>query len=408
MPFFPLQESAFGKGSAKDRTYSQQCLLAATGRLAKLRKKQQQALEANGEALVKFADAHNALAASDAHQLRTFKLKKPKTGWAASVVLRLWERKKLRRNKLTPSEMIRIAFDKRHNRHALADMYKVSRQSIVRCLVLTSLTFMEVQLKLLTEFLEWAKAAKPDIATVSLMWDETSQTLALPAVHGSGAHQQRSSWQVLVARLHFCIGFIGGPGKSNLKLYRECVLAPVPLPTNSSAAISSGLRSHPMNKQIMSIVEELLECSRLRFVLHEADAHLANEKLHYHQYHQHKQRAEGQRPIFAEWVKCGNHQVHLVMCDAVEQCPKAADSGGRLLQNLFCASLWLRMGGHFLRLLVSVQQLVQEETFLRWVPNPTPEDRARGHAFRQELCSYLQDNLRHHERQMAANPAQGR
>ncbi|CAE7895079.1 unnamed protein product [Symbiodinium necroappetens] len=292
-------------------------------------------------------------------------------------------------------DMDDTAVTKARNPHLAKELLKIER------------TVNTVQLRLLTEFLQWAKATKPDIATVSLMWDETSQTLALPAVHGSGAHQQRSSWQVLVARLHFCIGFVGGPGKSNLKLYRECVLAPVPLPTNSSSAISSGLRNHPMNKEILRIVQELLDCSRLRFVLHEADAHLANEKLHFHHYNLEKQRAAGQSPIFTEWVKCGNHQVHLVMCDAVEQCPKAADSGGRLLQNLFCASLWLRMGGHFLRLLASLAHLVQDEKFLRWVPNPTPQDRSWGRSFRQELCSYLQDNLRHHERQMAADPAQG-
>ena len=177
-------------------------------------------------------------------------------------------RKASRRRALNALDLCRIAFDKRRNRAADSDAYMVSKATVLRGLVLTCHTVLEQQLAMMRDFASWVVAHKPDAAAAGLCWDETSQILALgkKSVHGTelGLQQQRSSWNVLVARLHFCVAFRNGP-----KIYREMVLPPVPLPSNSSAEIYLGLRKHPLSRGLIDYVQDILLAARHRIMLHE-------------------------------------------------------------------------------------------------------------------------------------------
>ena len=106
-------------------------------------------------------------------------------------------------------------------------------------------------------------------------------------------------------------------------------------------------------------------------------------------------------------LKCQNHQVNLTMVECVSSTEKVDASGGGLIANLYCGTLFLRMGGHFQRLASSIQAVVESEELFVWNQNPSPEDLRRGCSSRTELVSYLTDNLRHHQRQMAGSGASG-
>ncbi len=213
------------------------------------------------------------------------------------------------------------------------------------------------------------------------MYDETDESLCLAAVPGTLPQQQSSTWKVLVSRCHIAFGWCAGP-----KMYHEFLMPPIPLLSNSSAAIYHGLYLHPLLRPLMEMIDSMLKSARLRCMLREADGALGNEKLHYHLYAQEKAESETEDrpPIFTELFLCQNHQTNLVLVHAVDNCRVSPDAGGqKLLPNLYCSTLFLRMGGHFLRLLASVRHLV--DSLIDWRPTPRQATLDESAAYAKEL-----------------------
>ena len=105
---------------------------------------------------------------------------------------------------------------------------------------------------------------------------------------------------------------------------------------------------------------------------------------------------------------CQNHQTNLIVCDAVANSRNTPGTGGKLWANMFCTALFLRMGGHFTRLLVSVHTLARDNNnMVEWIASPTADQLAAGKEYSQELAAYLIDNLRHNSRQMSAEVRPG-
>lgn len=319
--------------------------------------------------------------------------------------------------RLSAQKICEIAFGKCQRRTFLAEKYEVSKQTIRRSLAFTALTVLEVQMKQLSEFKDFVDFRPPDFSAASLSWDETSHTLALDAMDAAGAqvlrHQTSSSWQVMVSKLQLATGWLGG-----IKLHHEFVLPPLPLSSNSSSSLHCALFNHPLTGPVMKLVGEILQASQWSAWIHETDGHLANEKLHYHLYRQRRPDFV-QRPLplpadagagaqyfelsgLTEQVLCQSHQTQLTLVSAVDSVPKCEVTGGKIVPNLFCATLFLRMGGHFVRLLNSVQLLVKEATFFHWDPQPSMEELWEGRRYSDELANYLIDNLRHNSREMSA------
>ena len=78
----------------------------------------------------------------------------------------------------------------------------------------------------------------------------------------------------------------------------------------------------------------------------------------------------------------------------------------KMVPGLYCGTLFLRMGGHFVRLLASVPSLVRDVAYFRWVAVPTEEDNS-GRRYAEELGEYLVANLRHNSRQMSSTARGG-
>ena len=154
----------------------------------------------------------------------------------------------------------------------------------------------------------------------------------------------------------------------------------------------------------------------MRSILHEADGHLGNEKLfwHIHAVEQEEQDREGRDPIFKDLLLCQNHQCNLIVSAVIGNMPQAPDTQGTVLANMLTTTKFLRMGGHYTRLLAAVERLVkgsESDSLLEWIPRPSAAQLAEedaGKAYMEEVASYLCDNLRHSERQMSASVAPGR
>ncbi|CAJ1420891.1 unnamed protein product [Effrenium voratum] len=385
--------SVFGRGTGRDRSYQQLCLLAAVGRAARARSRLKKANEQRAHALVEFTESINMVKAARAPRLKV-------VARGGLVVLKQGKGDRSR-YVLTFQEMLRMAFAKRRCRNAAADAYAVSQRTVRRVLAVTAHCILETQMSQMKEFERYVLSHTPDFAAAVVMWDETSEKLSLNAVHGTARCQQASTWQVLVSRVHLTLGWING-----VKLYREFVTPPVPLTSNSSDNVHAGLFCHPFTKCLLDAVRSILLAARKRAIVHEVDGHLANERLHFHRYALEKERRASSpseaKPVLTDIMLCQNHQTNLVMTATVANVVPSADSGGKMLPNLYCTTLFLRMGGHFVRLLASLQYLIESESFFEWRPWSC-EPQPAGHECRAELAAYLIDNLRHGDRQMSAS-----
>ena len=354
-----LQASVFGSGHGGKRTYEQLCLLASTGREARARARARNLIQASGEALEKMASEVNeslGSLGSAGPQMRATQVSGRRQFSLCSSKNVRFVGGRRSQYKLSPSQMCQIAFNKRSNHSALADANDCSAKTVRRTVALVGHTLLETQLALLHEFRDFM-SRKPHVAACCFMFDETSQVLSLDALHGTTRPQQRSTWEVLVARLNFTVGFLGGTG---LKMHREIVFPPVPLLSNSAAAINSGLFERPLAGPLIKVAQEVLAAAKISCMVFESDGHLANEKLFYHRYRLNKLAWEGRQddarhgvlPPCMEHMLCGNHQTNLVLTAAVEAAPKTEDVAGigKLVPNLYASALFLRMGGHWLKL----------------------------------------------------------
>lgn len=224
--------------------------------------------------------------------------------------------------RLNANDTCAIAFGTCQRRTFLAERYDRSKQTIRRAFAFTGLTVLEIQLKLLQDLKNVALAKPPDFSAASLSWDETSQILSLESMDTKGGpvlrHQTSSSWEVMVCRLHLAIGWMNG-----VKLYREFVIPPLPLSSNSASSLKNALFNHPLTESVLQFVSEILEASKLSAWIHETDGHLANEKLHFELYHKRLQESETRKPnslpCLTEQVLCQNHQVQLTVVSAVDR-----------------------------------------------------------------------------------------
>ena len=385
------QESAFGSGDAKDRSRAQHLLLAATGRAAKFRKILHEQATQQAEAIQAFVSESNAWKGSRAPKLVC------RSGGQRAFGLRLEVGHSASKNSFVLSwrDMLHLGFAQTGGRQRASEFFGVACATVRRTLTLVADVVLERQLWQLSELVRHVRAHPPDFAVSNFAWDETSELLTLPALDCTTRAQQRSTWQVCVSKLQFALGWVAGP-----KVYHEVVMPPIPLATNAAKHLYCGLHLHPLLKPIQELRQQLALSARLRAHIHEVDGHLANQKLHYFKYGQECEERVTQKrsAVYTEMFLCRNHQVNLVMTCSVHAAPRSEDAGGALLNNLFCTTLFLRMGGHFMRLIAGVKLLVA--SMLEWIPNPSA-DQLAGVDYGSELADYLADNLHMSAREMA-------
>ena len=117
------------------------------------------------------------------------------------------------------------------------------------------------------------KGRFPDVAVMSLAWDETQERLVLPFSKTNGMrHSARSSWHVLVSRQNYIF-----------QIRDDCVqLEPVrpvvPLISTGAGAIFAGLEEVPTVDHLAKFEERVMTCCP-RVALHfDSDGATANDQ----------------------------------------------------------------------------------------------------------------------------------
>ena len=230
--------------------------------------------------------------------------------------------------------------------------------------------------------LDACEAGPPDFATCCWMWDETSERLQLSVLPGTSQEQSKSSWDVCVMAIRFSWGW-----RSGRVLTYEPIIPPVPILSNAAKHIYNGVLAHTVVSGVQTFKTKLLELAKgFAYEGRSCDGHLANGKLHAALLSESKTRgAYGVEDI----TLCGNHTNQLTAINVVTALGKT------IINTYYCCALFLKMGGHFLRLVAAARQCIQAELHVERRPEIVRDAIAAAGPVIAELKSYMLANFAH-------------
>ena len=146
------------------------------------------------------------------------------------------------------------------------------------------------------------------------------------------------------------IGWSADEGLPSLHL--DVICPPVPVLTSAAANLHHGLFGHPIVRPMLNTIRDMMAVSQYPFLTHEVDGAQGNTKLHHF-------AASNEFPpqTLTTRVQCSNHGEHLVTGSVIG----LFNSSLSLLNNLYAASKFLAVDGHFLRMLQVVADIVREQ-----------------------------------------------
>jgi len=210
-------------------------------------------------------------------------------------------------------------------------------------------------------------------AIVTTRSDETGERLAYTGIAGTHGHQTSSVWQVLISRFVFVFG-------SAFASYTfEFVCPPIPVLNTDAESLWYALESHPSLQMALALKRALFQAAGWAIDKNEFDA--ASSNLRFHAF---KMESCEQRTL-AEQMLCHNHQnklIEIAMLKAI---------GYHLLMSLYSLSLFLRMGGYFVRIIAGVREVVRDASEVRAAPAPEFVQ-VQAAAFAEEFSDMLLTN----------------
>lgn len=368
-------------GKPGERSLSQKALAGARMREGKVRKHLVRVSQQQAEKVSAFTESLNACnsllnAALRAHKQRG-------THFGLTLITRgVRSGRKGRQFVLAWGSMIKIAFMKSFSRACLAESLSCSSLTVRRVLELVAYIYMrwqDAQIKTLLALVS-AGNVSLDFAIVSLMWDETGQVVSLAASPGTSAGHQSSTWSTCIAKFSICYGWSG-----KIMMY-SLVCPPIPLLSTGAKHMYNALTQHPVTKPIWDLARALWRRARYSLLVHQGDGHLANEKLHFHRLQMEAQlAADSDRDhVLSVFVRCCNHTTNLTLIATLQA------TGLEVFTDMYATVMYLRMGGHFLRLAASVQSLVDDT--LDWERDPSDLALSLSRQFWSEMVDYLTVN----------------
>ena len=199
------------------------------------------------------------------------------------------------------------------------------------------------QFALLQEARRQLQAEPPDWSVAFKSFDETGERVKVPAVRLGIS----DSWHILVTKVSFSWGWFDAHRESQtIEILCPCV----PILTTSADCIFHSWRRHPLLRAIFAFKAFMLAITKeLPTDLSAADGADSNTRLNAHELNN-----SPERDLVEDFV-CRSHANHLIQGTLF-----AGVFGLKFVNDLFAASLFLRMDSHLTRLAVTLAQYVHE------------------------------------------------
>eukprot|EP00959_Pyramimonas_sp_CCMP1952_P417024 8737061-Pyramimonas_sp.AAC.1 len=110
--------------------------------------------------------------------------------------------------------------------------------------------------------------------------------------------------------------------------------------------------------------EWLAKLTGFFFAIREADAHPANDRLHAHWRNEDTNTLNS--PSLALLAKCMNHQTNIACVSTVDLV------GMKVINDMYMAVRFFKMGGHYVRIVAAVQVYLQENNHEHVIWNRSP------------------------------------
>ena len=286
-------------------------------------------------------------------------------------------------------QMLQIATEKTTCGNALARTYGCDPRHIRRVKSVVSWGLITLQELMFGWVLCRCREHPPDYGGRSRLWDETTQRLFMAVSKNMSNSAAINTWQILVARVRLVWGWTTSrrPNQTLPIMSWEPLVPAVPLLSNEASHLYSGLEAHaalaPLHQFCLSLKSIIIENGGRWFDLAESDGATANEKF------QAAVEVEDQ----SGWLGCGNHSNHLGQMNVVNvgDYKKASSEvvedpkpEFNVVNDIYASILFVRMNGHFMRLMVVLRSTLRSKVVVRKGP-PPPRAVAYSQAFRSML-----------------------
>ena len=276
------------------------------------------------------------------------------------------------------SAITELAASNTSNAHELARTFQVNRGTVRNMQTYAVGVYHNLQQKAFAQLADalFDKGRFPDVAVMSLAWDETQEALVLPFNNTNGMrYSARTSWHVLVSRQNYIFQI----GDDCVQL--EPVRPVVPLISTGAGAIFAGLEEVPTVDHLAKFDERVMTCCPRVALHYDSDGATANDRVV-------AVRCRQVPPhVLVSHMTCGNHRNQLTEA-AVHH-----TLGMDLLSGLYSLVLWLRMSSNWLRLLSALPRLVAQKCCCV----PRPHKKIADAPLSAEVADYLRVNRMHGE-----------
>ena len=227
----------------------------------------------------------------------------------------------------------------------------------------------------------------------AMMWDETGQKIVLKLISAdrcdaTNPAQQKATWQIMVTAMSFVWGWVDSGGKGvSFKL--DTTIPPVPLVGSANAnSIWHSLTDHPFTRDAVRFQKQLMDRVQLPFDISEIDAATANDRVVAYHF------MTRSRHWLSEYIYCRSHQNQLIVLILL-----MVNLGLRFMSDLFSLAQFIRMGTHFLRILLKISAYVRDHLDIE-PGSPSEDDLAYAAELKDYLLSHYGEEGATRERQL--------
>jgi hypothetical protein len=229
-----------------------------------------------------------------------------------------------------------------------------------------------IQSSLYDMLLVWLGWRRPTFAACSIMWDETQERLRCGGLPQEIADVPSTApWHIFVTRMSFIWGWKGETPSQWQAARFEVVCPPMIVPTPSAEALWVAMMRNSTIQPLFQFRRRLLALAQWALEFKESDGASGNHKLVAHWV-----RSGIDPPIVSWSVLCRNHRLHIGLTHTLSIISWSLGDPLKMMNDMYAAVLYLKMGSHFLQLASSCFRAVERHfRVLRGAPPSWVQDR---------------------------------